>query len=584
MFAFCAVALASILAVQDLDQLIRDLGSEDAEVVRKARRSLVDLGSRAEGPLKAALEAASGRAADAIQFTLRVLDIRRRLPENITFAYLWIEEKIAEKPEAAAPELLARMLAERDRRAFTASDFRIPIEMALEADPTEGDARMAILRAIQTMRLHDLAPRVVFYLKDPAERVREFAAYLLVESRSPEAGRRTMALVEEPRLDLDARVISLRVLTHLRHKEAAPLFVRLAEDAHPALRTHAIAGLAALRATEAADRIAPRLADEDPQVREAAAAALVALNATDQVPRVIEMLDAAHPLAVRQVALKTLVYLGDRRATGPIASLLSDADKGLKLAAIVGLGRLADPSTVPTLVRALREEADLRDAAAEALARMETSTFVPDLLPLARHKDPNVRRTVLALLRTRDVAPVLDLLKGPHAREAAALLGLDLFRDSRRRLARFYEQVPRENLPAALMALVELGEDAEPVRREVIALAAQAGPLQHDMLFALNALPSGRLYRHLTGAGIKDWALKGSVESVIRQLAAVLDIDLVVSDRCPKDALEIPLELEGVLTAREAFARISRLSALGFLFDGTLVRVVPLEEAVRFWR
>lgn len=584
MIACWAAALALTLCAQDVDQLIRDLGSEDPDTVRRARRSLVDLGDRGEGPLKAALEGASGRHADAIRFALRVLDIRRRLPENVTFAYLWIEEKVAEQPEASLPELLMKMLAERDRRAFGAADFRVPLEMTLEADPTAVDARIAILRSIQTVRLHELCPRIVPYLKDPSDKVREFAAYLLVESRSPEVGRRTMALLEEGGLGLDTQTAALRVLTHLRHKEAAPLFIRLVEDAHPALRARAIAGLGAIRATEASDRLAARLADEDPQVREAAAAVLVDLKATDQVPRVIQLLDAAHPPAVRHVALKTLVYLGDRRASGPLASLLADRDKGLKLAAVVGLGRLADPDTISALLRALKDDPDLRDAASEALARMETSSFVPDLLPLVRNKDPNVRRTILELLRTRDVSPALDLLKGPHAREAAMLLGLDLFRDSRRRLARFYEHVPEENRTAALIALVELGEDSEAIRRDAIAAAARTGPLQHDLLFALNGLSSGRVYRHLTGAGIKGLALKGSTESIIRQLAAIMEIELVISDRCPKEALEISLEVEGVLTAREAFARISRLSNLGFLFDGNLLRVVPLEEALRAWR
>jgi HEAT repeat protein len=577
-----AIWMALALSAQDVDQLIRDLGSEDADAVRKARRSLVDAGLRVEGPLKAALPGASERHAEAIRFALRVLAVRGRLSENVTFAYLWIEEKIAEKPEVALPELLTKMLAERDRREFGASDFRAPIEMALEADPTAGEARISILRTIQTLRLHELAPRVVVYLKDPSDKVREFTAYLLVESRSADAGRRTLALLEESGLGLDAQVAALRVLTHLRHKEAAPLFARLVDDAHPALRARAIVGLGALRATEAADRIAPRLADDDPQVREAAAATLVDLKATDQVPRIAELLDPAHPPAVRQVALKTLVYLGDRRASGAIAALLSDRDKGLKLAAIVGLGRLADPETVPALLRALKDDADLRDAAAEALARIESSGFVPELIPLVRHKDPNVRRSVLALLRTRDVSPMLDLLKGPQAREAAALLGLDLFRDSGKRLARFYEQVPEENRAVALVALVELGEAS--ARREASAAAAETGPLQHDILFALNGLSSGRVYRHLAAAGIKELSLKGSVESVIKQLAAILEVELVISDRCPKDALEVSIEVEGVLTAREAFARISRLSRLGFLFDGTLMRLVPLEEAIRFWR
>jgi len=574
-------AVAIAFFAQDVDSLIRDLASDDADKVKKARRALVDLGAPALEPLKVALSDAAGRHADAVRFAQKTLEIRLKLTQEVTFAYLWIEEKIAEKPEAALPELLSRMLAERERREFGPADFKGPAEMALDADPSAGEARVAIIKAVQQMKLLELAPRLTAYLKDPADNVREYAAYVLVECRSEEAGKRTMALLDTQGLSIETQITALRVLTHLRHKGAGPLFLKLLDDAHPAMRARAVVGIGALRMTEASEKLVARLSDPDPQVREAAAATLVEFKATELVPKIIPLLDKSQPPAVRNVALKTLVYLGDRRASGPIADLLSDSDKGLRLGALVGLGRLADPSTVGPLLKLLKEDPELREPAAEALGRMESSDFVPELIPLVRHKDPNVRSTILALLRTRDVSPVLDLLKGAQAPEAATLLGLDTFRESRKRLVRFSETLTEAQRPLALMALAELGE--ETVRKSASALAADAGPLQHDLLFALNGLEAPRVYRHLAGAGIKEFSLKGTVAEVVKQLAAILEVEMVVSDRCAKDALEVPIEIAGIMTAREAFAKISRLGKVGFLVDGSLIRTVPVEEALRHW-
>jgi HEAT repeat protein len=496
---------------EEIQKLIRDLSSDDPDVVADARRLLTDYEREALEPLKAALKETEGQAAKEIEFTLQMLDVRLRLTPEVSSAYFWIEEKIARDPDEEVPKLLKRMLSDRADLDLETPDFRPVVAMALEVDPEGRGARTDVLNAVNELKLNEFGPAIVHYLKDERESVSQFTAYVLVQVGTRETAGAVIEFLEDEGLPTNAQVLGVRVLAHLRVKEAAPLFEKFMDDAHPALRARAIAGLGAIRALEIAEKVVDKLEDKDPQVREAAAAVLVEFRAVDQVPDIAKLLSSEHALPVRTIALKTLAYLADRRAAGPISALLVEKDRDLKLGAIIALGKIGDPETAGALLKVMVDEPEFRDPAAASLARIKGNEIVPKLVKLVRHEDPNMRAAVNHILTTRSIDPLLDMLKGEDdaiAAEAATLLGLGLFDEPEKRLLFLLGRIPEERRPLVLLALSELG--VESVKPKACTAALANTPLRHDLLFALNGLVFPRTYRRITRRGIRTLDLRAT--------------------------------------------------------------------------
>lgn len=81
--------------------------------------------------------------------------------------------------------------------------------------------------------------------------------------------------------------------------------------------------------------------------------------------RVIETLiniasDNDNPLHVREVAIRSLGDIGDRRAIGLLINTLKTSSFALRRSSIEALGRIGDPSAIPHIEALLESEMDLK--------------------------------------------------------------------------------------------------------------------------------------------------------------------------------------------------------------------------------
>jgi len=121
------------------------------------------------------------------------------------------------------------------------------------------------------------------------------------------------------------------------------------------------------------------LSDSSPAVREAAMDSLTRIGGEPVVHAVLPALGSEN-VPLRNAACFLLGELGEI-AVGPLAKLLDDQDKDVRLLAIDTLARIGSGSAETTLVRAL-EDADVNVAAAAAgaLGRIGTASSVEPLI------------------------------------------------------------------------------------------------------------------------------------------------------------------------------------------------------------
>ena len=121
------------------------------------------------------------------------------------------------------------------------------------------------------------------------------------------------------------------------------------------------------------------LSDPSPAVREAALDALACIAGAPVVRAVLPALRSDH-VPLRNAACFLLAQLGET-AVGPLAELLTDADKDVRLFAVDALAGIGSRSAEAGIVRAL-EDADVNvaAAAAAALGEIGADSAVPSLI------------------------------------------------------------------------------------------------------------------------------------------------------------------------------------------------------------
>ncbi len=118
--------------------------------------------------------------------------------------------------------------------------------------------------------------------------------------------------------------------------------------------------------------------------------------------------DAAEAPGVRSAALASLGYFSDARVTGELAAAFTDPS--LRLGAIKGMGRSADPRWTDRLLPVLgSEDPEMRLEAARSLEEIGDERAVAPLVDLVDDPEPAVRLAVIH---------ALGVLGGDEAREA----------------------------------------------------------------------------------------------------------------------------------------------------------------------
>jgi HEAT repeat protein len=557
----------------DLSKIVERLNSTDLKEVEQARHDLIDFADDAVKPLQAFLEKnPTGRAAEQAKLVLQALEVRKKLTERIILSYPYVEENLAASGRDAAFHLLQRMTQDHDRNSLSPADFQAVLLLLLSYPNLTDEIKKSVVETAAAQRLKDCADQIAPLIGDPNAELAEQAAVTLVQIGSNKQGPVVARLLEDSSPVVKARAV--KVLGHLKYKEASDAVAKLLDDPSPGVRSRAIGTLAIFGAKKLAPELVKKLKDDDADVRETAAAALVELGASDQIPEISKLLDAG-PL--RMLALKLLAHLGDPSAAPAILPLLDQDSKELKAAAIVALGRIHAVEADGRLIKILRDDAAFRDEAATALSNLLADTSILPLVALLRHETIEVRRAAQDILKRYRGEALAKALRGTPAeaaRDLAILIGASRQSDA---VAELRAMASKKD-PLAVVTLAEFADAS--IKAQAIELAAAEGPWQLDALVALNAYSSRSLYAEANSAGFREWEFKTTVEKALDELG----VRVIVSDRLPKETREAAFEYKRVAPARDVLVELSRRFKIGFVFEKSEVRAVPLDEAIAGWK
>ncbi|WP_203989331.1 HEAT repeat domain-containing protein [Virgisporangium aurantiacum] len=214
------------------------------------------------------------------------------------------------------------------------------------------------------------------------------------------------------------------------------------------------------------DVLAPAMADPDPRIRSLVIGSVPLPEGFDVLLVGLRDVDEG----VRTSAVSRLGYSGRVVAVAPLAGLVTDPAPRVRAMVAFGLGRLADESAGPVLLRLVEDpDRHVRECAVQALGRVGGSATVDALLAMA--SDPE-----------------------PHRRiEAAKALGAAAAADSR--AADALEMLAADDIPAVRAAtisgiastmkpsalgehlVIRLTDDPDPsVRQRVAVLARHLAP------------------------------------------------------------------------------------------------------------
>jgi len=319
---------------------------------------------------------------------------------------------------------------------------RQAVERALR-DP-DAAVRISALDALERHDALPSLPAVLSTLDDDSREVRLRAIRIVSGKNDPRIALPLLARVDDT--DRQVRAEAIRALGS--HPRATPALLRLMTDTNEEARASAMDALALMRAEAAVPpfvALARRRPVDDAARRAqlalgkvatpAAVAALIALTRTPPVsPETRAALRAAGTAAVpalerelatgtpgsAAVAALTLGEIGDRRSSAPLRAALERRPE-LAPVALDALARIADPASLPTLVRAA-ESTDLetrRRAYAALLALRDPRATVALARGMA-DVDPNVRELaarLAAAIGAQSTAPAVAALLGDAARE-----------------------------------------------------------------------------------------------------------------------------------------------------------------------
>ena len=200
----------------------------------------------------------------------------------------------------------------------------------------------------------------------------------------------------------------------------------------PAARREAAQALAECDRRQAVDPLVEGLKDENPGVQEAAMIALIRIGGTRVVSSLVPLL--REDAATRSLAAEVLGQTGGS-ALELLLPLVGHPDSNLRKVIVDTLGKLGDARSISSLIAALKDaDANVRGAAAEALARLQAQEAVPELLKLLDDEEWVLFSVVEALGRIGAPAAIprlMELLRtGSEPVQYAVIEALGHFSDA----------------------------------------------------------------------------------------------------------------------------------------------------------
>jgi HEAT repeat protein len=296
---------------------------------------------------------------------------------------------------------------------------RLPCDTSLDAvlavlDEPDTDLRLAGLQALG--ELHDLrAGDSVARLAQGSDAPVRAAALRCIASLGYSGA---METVTEALADVsdEVRVAATEALAALGDDAALPALLAALQDERSNVRDASGRALAMFE-DRGRRALVQALGAEDARVRHAAALGCRFFPARQAVPMVVECLrDPERPVV--EAALEALVLHG-AESVETLAHLLADPEPGVRQDAATALARIGEPAAPALEGRLGARSAAARAAAADALGRMRRVASVAKIATLLSDEDPQVRLAAVEALSTIGSADVLPPIVEALADEAA---------------------------------------------------------------------------------------------------------------------------------------------------------------------
>lgn len=254
--------------------------------------------------------------------------------------------------------------------------------------------------------------RSLRYKKDPD--VGSAAAKALVRIGAPSVEPLIAVLKGAPE---DIREAAVKALVKIGTPAVAPLVAAL-HHASLDVRTAAAEALGEIRDLRAVEPLVAAI--QDSGVRQVAIESLIKIGdvkalvkaGAPSVDPLIAALEHGNP-SLRRLAANALGQIGDPRAVELLVAVLPDGDLHLRRLATTALGQIGDSRAVESLIAVLQDApVRIREAAAEALGQLGDPAAVEPLIVMLRHASLDMRKAAAQALRKigdpRAIKPLED--------------------------------------------------------------------------------------------------------------------------------------------------------------------------------
>jgi HEAT repeat protein len=175
------------------------------------------------------------------------------------------------------------------------------------------------------------------------------------------------------------------------------------------------------------DVLIPLLKDPEPEVRTMVAHAIEHLEAASDIKETLQILKTGN-MGARIAAIYALGEIGGREVINPLVYCAGRPEDDIRSAAVEILGRLAEPSTLPVLLKSLTDgNRAIQARAITALSNFPPSTTLYDhLRPFLKADDGDLEaEAALSMAKLGDsdsLEDIVSLLSSSHSstRKAAA--------------------------------------------------------------------------------------------------------------------------------------------------------------------
>jgi HEAT repeat protein len=405
------VIFVLLLALQDIDSILRDFKNDDSTVRDRAVQSAI--GRAAEWSAKdlEALRAASAAGdrdlAIRAKETLERIEIRRKL----------------------GPALFDRCRTLDDLIRHGDSKACVAFVDTVNTAVYQGTARMADLDAlVEVMAAYDVDFEADIFRLTAGTPYPPYARVLRRIVRNPQSRIRADAIVclarvggkaEIPLIvpflkseSAELRAYAVRSFQEYRDRAAMEPIVALLKDPDSDVRRSVLVTLAGLPARDCIPAIVPLLKDEDARIRRPAVWTLGRMGAIGDAPAIAALLKDPD-LDVQQEAMKALALVDAEAHAKEIVPFLSYPDPIVRAVAIRVFSRLDLKEAIRRATPRLSDLNDDRREAWEPFQRPEARDHAGTIVPLLKHGDSQLRDravTTLGHMGASDHAPAMAAL------------------------------------------------------------------------------------------------------------------------------------------------------------------------------